>query len=270
MDTETAEKIDELRTLVDETISEFREWETAAQSIASVLDDVGGAIDAEDMPGAVEDALSNVRTLDWSMPKRMSELTDVDLVRIENLLDEIHGELQAEEEHAEAIEREEEAKADQDDDGETDEEYRARIENEDGVKVEITTNVYALSEHDIDALPFPMPADTWLWQSGDVWVAQVGMWHVEDWWEGADQKDIDARPERWARHILDVPTTGILRYADAEGNEISVAAEPGDEDEDVLRAERERLWQQLQNQGGRGVDLAERIDEIDGMLGEDE
>lgn len=111
--------IDELRTLTDATISEFREWETAAQAIASVLDDVSGAIDAEDFSGAVEDALSNVRTLDWSSPKRMSELTDVDLVRIENILDELHTEFES---------REEDEDDDEEDDGETDEEYLARVQ----------------------------------------------------------------------------------------------------------------------------------------------
>lgn len=97
MDNETAGKLAELATLVNETLSEWREWESAAQSVISVLDDVGGAIDAEDIPGAIEDALSNVRTLDWSMPKRMDELTETDMVRIENLLDEIHSDLENEE-----------------------------------------------------------------------------------------------------------------------------------------------------------------------------
>lgn len=96
----------------------------------------------------------------------------------------------------------------------------------DTLEVRIETNVYALSEHGHDTLPYPMPADTWLWQHGDRWVAHVGMWHVEDWWEGADDEDIAARPDNWARHILDVPTTGTLVYLDAEGTEHTVFATP--------------------------------------------
>lgn len=37
----------------------------------------------------------------------------------------------------------------------------------------------------------------------------------------------------------------------------------------ALRRERERLWKTLQAQGGRGVELAERIDEIDATLEDD-
>ena len=33
-----------------------------------------------------------------------------------------------------------------------------------------------------------------------------------------------------------------------------------------MRAERERLWQTLQAQGGRGVELAEAIDELDAKI----
>jgi hypothetical protein len=97
MDNETAGKLAELGALVDATLSEFREWGSSVESIVRVLDDVGGAIDAEDIPGAIEDALSNVRMLDWSSPKRMDELTETDMVRIENLLDEIHSGLENEE-----------------------------------------------------------------------------------------------------------------------------------------------------------------------------
>jgi hypothetical protein len=86
--------------------------------------------------------------------------------------------------------------------------------------VTIETNVYAIDEHDHPSLPYPMPADSWMWQRGDRWVAVVGTWH-EDWWEGADPEDIEARPVNWCRHILDVPTTGTLTYLDAQGNEHS-------------------------------------------------
>lgn len=92
----------------------------------------------------------------------------------------------------------------------------------DRLPVNLTTNVYALSDHEHEHLPHPMPADTWLWQSGDIWAAHVGTWYIDSWWEDADPADIAARPERWARHILDVPETGTLRYADALGNEVTV------------------------------------------------
>lgn len=83
---------DELRKLIDDTISEWREWETSATAIANVLDDVGGALDAEDEEGAVQDALSNLRLLDWSSPKAMTELVE-DMTAIENGLDELKEEL---------------------------------------------------------------------------------------------------------------------------------------------------------------------------------
>src|SRR3954452_16189070 len=90
--------IDELRTLTDATISEGREWESTADEVARALDDVAGALDAEDFAGAVIDALSRVRMLDWSSPKNMTALTDEDMVRIENILDELNTDFQAREE----------------------------------------------------------------------------------------------------------------------------------------------------------------------------
>lgn len=83
--------IDTIRKQVTAAISEWREWESSATAIANVLDDVEGALDAEDRAGAVEDALSNLRLLDWSSPKAMPELIE-DMTAIENGLDELKQE----------------------------------------------------------------------------------------------------------------------------------------------------------------------------------
>ena len=88
----------------------------------------------------------------------------------------------------------------------------------------ILPGVWALSEHGHDSLPYPMPADTWLWQWGDRWIAHVGAWHTETWWEGASEEDLDARPTHWSRHILDIPKFGALCYIDDHGREVTVDA----------------------------------------------
>lgn len=46
------------------------------------------------------------------------------------------------------------------------------------------------------------------------------------------------------------------------------AAEESEKELNEMVAERARLWAQMQEQGGRGVDIAERIDEIDKLLAE--
>jgi len=94
--------------------------------------------------------------------------------------------------------------------------------------VNIDTNVYAVGEHGLDHLPWPLPADTWLWQSGDRWVAHVGMHYAQDWWDGADEANIAARPMHWWRHILDVPETGLLVWNDKDGKEHTMQARPRD------------------------------------------
>jgi hypothetical protein len=94
--------------------------------------------------------------------------------------------------------------------------------------VNIQTNVYAVGEHGHEHLPWPLPADTWLWQSGDRWVAHVGMHYADSWWEGADEADIAARPMYWWRHILDVPESGVLVWNDKDGNEQTMQARARD------------------------------------------
>lgn len=96
--------------------------------------------------------------------------------------------------------------------------YAAEVDPEQPkLQVEVTTNVYALSEHGFDGLPWPVFADAWLWKADDTWIAHVGAWYVRDWWADADPADIATRPQEWNRHILDVPTTGTLHYLNAAG-----------------------------------------------------
>jgi hypothetical protein len=90
------------------------------------------------------------------------------------------------------------------------------------LKVEIDTNVYAVGEHGFDNLPWPLPADTWLWQTGDRWIAHVGLHYADDWWEGSDPADKAAAPMDWCRHILDVPESGTLVWRDKSGNELTM------------------------------------------------
>jgi hypothetical protein len=86
---------------------------------------------------------------------------------------------------------------------------------------------YANSEHENPDLPPVVPADAWFWSVGDEWCAIVADWH-EDWWEGAADEDIAARPDPWRRPIADVPTTGTLVFRDAEG-ETHYVPTPGGE-----------------------------------------
>jgi hypothetical protein len=82
---------------------------------------------------------------------------------------------------------------------------------------------YAVDEHDIPDAPWPVQADSWLWQAGNRWVATIASWH-EDWWEGADPEDLAGRPDKWQRPIYDVPESGTLVFNDIDGNDSEIEA----------------------------------------------
>jgi hypothetical protein len=81
------------------------------------------------------------------------------------------------------------------------------------------TIIYANSEHEREDLPAPLRADRWMWQTGNRWAAVFSDWHA-DWWVGADDDDIAARPPIWSHPIADIPTTGTLAYLDGTGHAV--------------------------------------------------
>lgn len=137
---------DELIERLETATNEWREVAVTATNTAEVIDQAKDALDAELSAEALADALSTWNLIDYSGPdKEEDRIKELDA--LESALDDARMDaLAAEEERAEAIEREEEAKADQDDaeflrkrgvgpvgernqddDGETDEEYLRRV-----------------------------------------------------------------------------------------------------------------------------------------------
>lgn len=76
---------------------------------------------------------------------------------------------------------------------------------------------HSFAEHENEHLPHPLPADVWLWQVGDQWIAQTAAFNLESWWDGADEKDIATRPEQWWYPIGVLPTWGTLMWLDEDG-----------------------------------------------------
>src|SRR5947209_18543710 len=86
---------DESRAAIEAARDEWHEWEETASNVVSVLEQARDALDAEMTLDAVTDALNALRIADWSSPKAMPLLQE-EMVEVENALDEIKTNLEAE------------------------------------------------------------------------------------------------------------------------------------------------------------------------------
>jgi hypothetical protein len=93
------------------------------------------------------------------------------------------------------------------------------------LKNDPATVYFAADDHDRPDLPdWPLPADVWVWSTGDRWVATIAGFHADDWWEGSDDEDREGRPDPWYLPISERPTSGSLEYTDRGGNLVVVEA----------------------------------------------
>lgn len=71
----------------------------------------------------------------------------------------------------------------------------------------------------LDTVPEPIPADRWMWQTGDNWMAVAPFESEAEWFMDLDERGVTTPTPR-VRPIDDIPTSGTLTYMRADFTEV--------------------------------------------------
>ena len=82
-----------------------------------------------------------------------------------------------------------------------------------------------------DTVPEPIPADRWMWQTGDSWMAVSPGESEADWFQDLDERGVECPTPR-VRPIDDIPTSGTLIYMRHDFTEVERPAD-GQKEEEV-------------------------------------
>lgn len=83
----------------------------------------------------------------------------------------------------------------------------------------------------IDTVDEPIPADRWMWQTGDQWMAVAPFESEADWFMDLDERG-EPTPTPRVRPIDDIPTSGTLVYMRHDFTEVERPADGEKEDGD--------------------------------------